>query len=214
MKLTTEILPALAFGLAACAHGAHPHEHADDHAMTISDHADHPDKLVRAAKGEMVDNPFHPVRLLLSNAESAGEVTIYEFLLPPKSPGSPPHTHSLEDEYFYVLSGTLDVLSNGETLRLKPGDFAALNRGHAHMFWNGSDTPTELLMTTTGSSFEAFIASAAPRIAEARPANAEEAGAVIGQLAAEHGIIISMDQMPEAAAPFYAPPPPPEPEQE
>ena len=64
--------------------GAHPHEHADDHAMTISDHADHPDKLVRAAKGEMVDNPFHPVRLLLSNAESAGEVTIYEFLLPPK----------------------------------------------------------------------------------------------------------------------------------
>jgi uncharacterized cupin superfamily protein len=213
MKLTTAILPALALGLSltvpACAHDGHSHDHAHDHAMTMPDHADHPDKLVRAATGEMVDNPFHPVRLLLSNEESAGEVTIYEFLLPPKSPGSPPHTHSLEDEYFYVISGTLDVLSNGETLRLNPGDFAALNRGHAHMFWNGSDTPTELIMTTTGSSFEAFMSSAGPRIAEAKPANAEEAGAVIGQLAAEHGIIISMDQMPAEAAPFYAPPPPP-----
>ena len=212
MKLTTAILPALALGLTACAHGMHPHENADEHAMTMADQVDHPNKLVRAATGEMVDNPFHPVRLLLSNAESSGEVTIYEFLLPPESPGSPPHTHSLEDEYFYVLSGTLDVLSNGETLRLNPGDFAALTRGHAHMFWNGSDTPTELIMTTTGNSFEAFMKSAGPRIAEARPANAEEAGAVIGQLAAEHGIIISMDQMPAEAAPFYAPPPPPEPE--
>jgi uncharacterized cupin superfamily protein len=214
MKLKTAIVPAMALGLAACVHSPHHHDPSHEHDMTITDQADHPNKLVRATTGDMVDNPFHPVRLLLSNEESAGEVTIYEFLLPPKSPGSPPHTHSLEDEYFYVLSGTLDVLSNGETLRLAPGDFAALTRGHAHMFWNGSDTPTELLMTTTGSSFEEFMKSAGPRIAEAKPANAEEAGAVIGQLAAEHGIIISMEQMPAEAAPFYAPPPPPEPEPE
>lgn len=210
MKTLNLIWPVAALGLAACAHHPHGHDHAD---MAAAPHA-HPDKLVRAATGELVDNPFHPVRLLLSNEESAGEVTIYEFLLPPKSPGSPPHTHSLEDEYFYVISGTLDVLSNGEVLRLNPGDFAALTRGHTHMFWNGSETPTELIMTTTGSSFEEFMAGAGPRIAEAKPANAEEAGAVIGQLAAEHGIMISMEKMPAEAAPFYAPPPPPEAEAE
>ncbi|WP_300396293.1 cupin domain-containing protein [Henriciella sp.] len=185
-------------GLAA---GAHAHEDGG------ADHAsDHPDKVVSADTGASVENPFHPVRLLLANDESAGSVTIYEFLLPPQSPGSPPHTHTQEDEYFYVLEGSLDILSGGEVKRLQPGDFAALNRGHAHMFWNGSDTDTKLLMMTTGSSFEAFMEGVSPRLAEQKPGSPAEAGAVIGQLAAEHGIEISMETMPEEAAPYYAPP--------
>ena len=190
-----------AAALAATGACAHAHEHEG-----VAEVADHPDKLVRAETGESVENPFHPIRLLLASDESAGAVTIYEFILPPGSPGSPPHTHTHEDEYFYVTSGTLDVLSNGEVLRLNPGDFAALNRGHAHMFWNGSDGETELVMMTTGSSFEAFMESVSPRLAEAKPESAEAVGAVIGQLAAEHGITISMEMMPEEAAPYYAPP--------
>ncbi|MBY9068318.1 cupin domain-containing protein [Hyphomonas sp. WL0036] len=204
MQIKSTILPALALSLAACAHHAHGHMHHHDHAGASA--VDHSDKLVRAATGHAVDNPFHPVRLLLSSEESAGDVTVYEFLLPPRSPGSPPHTHSLEDEYFFVVSGTLDVLSNGQVLRLNPGDFAALNRGHAHMFWNGSDAPTELIMITTGGSFETFMNGAGPRIAEAKPESAEDFGAVISQLAAEHGITISMEKMPVEAAEFYMPP--------
>lgn len=196
----------LLLGLAACAH-AHS---SDDVAAHTQLHADAPpeqaNKLVRAGAGDAVENPFHPVHLLLSSTESAGAVTIYEFDLPPNSPGSPPHNHTLEDEYFFVVSGTLDVLVDGEVQRLQPGDFAALNRGHTHMFWNGADAATKLLMTTTGASFEAFMTSAAPRLAAAQPATAQEAGAVIGQLASEHGITIMMDQMPAEAAPFYAPP--------
>lgn len=198
MKIRSFILPGVMLCLAATAH-AHQHEETP-HDMDL------PDKVVPAETGAAVENPFHPVRLLLANEESEGAVTIYEFILPPESPGSPPHTHSLEDEYFYVLSGTLDVLSGEEVIRLSPGDFAALNRGHTHMFWNGSDSETELLMMTTGSSFEAFMAGVSPRLAEARPETAVDAGAVIGQLAAEHGIAITMDKMPEEAAPFYVPP--------
>ena len=203
MKFTGLLVGAAFVGLAACAH-AENHGHHHDHAADAA--ADHADKLVRAETGTAVENPFHPIRLLLSSGESAGEVTIYEFILPPKSPGSPPHTHTLEDEYFYVLSGTLDVLSNGEVLRLNPGDFAALNRGHTHMFWNGSDGQTELIMMTTGNSFEAFMQGASPAIAEAKPASPEEFGAVIGKLAADHGIAITMEKMPAEAAPYYAPP--------
>lgn len=191
------------------AHGAHS-EHANDsgheeHAAHHQHH--HTDKLVLAETGAAVENPFHPVRLLLSSEESMGEVSIYEFILPPKSPGSPPHMHSREDEYFYVLEGTLDILSDGSVKRISEGDFAALKRGNAHMFWNGSDTETQLLMMTTGASFEQFLESVSPRLAEAKPASPEAAGAVIGQLAAEHGIEISMEMMPAAAAPYYAPPP-------
>ena len=199
MIIKAGAVAAAMIGVAACAHA---HGNEDGH-----HEAGHVDKVVPAGTGESVENPFHPVRLLLSSEETTGDVTIYEFILPPQSPGSPPHTHTHEDEYFYVLSGTLDVLSDGETIRLQPGDFAALTRGHAHMFWNGSDGETELIMMTTGSSFESFMESVSPRLAEAKPENAEAAGAVIGQLAADHGITISMDKMPAEAAPYYAPPP-------
>lgn len=200
MKFASLLVTAAFVGLAACAHADdHGHDHAADSPV------DHPNKLVRAETGTTVENPFHPIRLLLSNEESAGEVTIYEFLVPPNSPGSPPHTHTLEDEYFYILSGTLDVLSGEDVIRLNPGDFASLNRGHTHMFWNGSDDPVEFVLMTTGSSFEAFMQSVNPRLAEAKPGSPEEVGAVIGALAAEHGIAITMEKMPAEAAPYYAP---------
>lgn len=190
--------------LAACT----MHPSGQDHHGAMADHVHaRPDKLVIAGAGASVENPFHPVRLLLSAEETAGDVTVYEFELPPRSPGSPPHTHTLEDEYFYVISGALSVMTGDQVLSLYPGDFAALNRGNTHMFWNASDETTRLIMTTTGGSFEGFMNSAAPRIAEARPDSAEAAGAVIGQLAAEHGITISMEKMPPEAAPFYGPPP-------
>ena len=179
--------------LSACM--TQPKDH--DHRGASADHVHaHPDKLVVAGAGEAIENPFHPVRLLLSSEESSGDVTVYEFELPPRSPGSPPHTHTREDEYFYVVSGALSVMSGDEILSLYPGDFAALNRGNTHMFWNGSDETTRLIMTTTGGSFEGFMNDAGPRIAEAKPDSAEAAGAVIGQLAAEYGITIAPEKMP------------------
>ena len=194
-------LGALALGLVACSGETHQ---AEDGAY--SHHFDN--VLVRDGAGRVVDNPFHPIKLILSHDESAGDISVYEFTLPPRSPGSPPHTHTLEDEYFYVVEGELSALSGEDVLTLAPGDFAALNRGTAHMFWNGSEETTRLIMMTTGSSFEAFLSGAGPRLAEARPETPEAAGAVIGQLAAEHGITISMEKMPPEAAPSYMPAPP------
>lgn len=187
--------------LGACVN-VHGHSHEHDSTNHHADH-DHTNKIVRTGAGETVENPFHPVKLLLSHGESAGDVTVYEFDVPPHSAGSPPHTHTLEDEYFYIVSGELNVMLGEELLVLKEGDFASLSRGHTHMFWNGGDAPVKLIMTTTGSAFESFMSSVAPRLADAKPEGAAEAGAVIGKLAAEHGITIAMEKMPAEAAPYY-----------
>ena len=188
------ILP-IGLGLVSACQTVAAHEHADA--------PEFPNKLVPAGTAPAVENPFHPIKLMLSSEESAGELTLFEFEVPAQSPGSPPHMHTLEDEYFVILSGTLDVLVDGSVQRLEAGDFAALTRGHTHMFWNGSETPVRLLMATTGHSFEGFMSKVGPRLAEAQPAGPAEAGAVIGALAAEHGISITMEDMPAEAAPFY-----------
>lgn len=177
-----------------------------DNAKAINSRQDlYDNKVIASDGGEIVENPFHPVTLLLSKNESAGQVSFYEFRVPPKSPGSPPHTHTHDDEYFFITSGTLSVMSGDDILELPAGGFAALNRGNPHMFWNGGDEEVTLIMATTGGAFEDFMAKVAPTMAEAKPASPEEAGAVMGQLAAEHDIFISMEAMPPEAAPYYQP---------
>ncbi len=183
---------AAVLGMNSCAIA---HEHGEADVL--------PNKFVPAGTAPDVANPFHPIRLILASDETAGELSLFEFEVPAQSAGSPPHTHTLEDEYFFILSGTLDVLVDGEVSQLGEGDFAALTRGHTHMFWNGSDQPVRLLMATTGASFETFMSSVAPRLAEAKPDGPQAAGAVVGALAAEHGITITMEDMPEEAAPYY-----------
>jgi len=176
---------------------------ADQGKATIGHTLDYPDLITSVDEAGEISNPFHPIKLLLSKDQSAGAVTFYEFILPPESAGSPPHTHALEDEYFFVTSGTLDVMSGNKIMKLKAGGFASLNRGHTHMFWNSGLESVTLIMATTGGTFEEFIAGVAPTMAEEKPANAQEAGAIVGRLAAEHGIEISMEKMPKDAAKFY-----------
>jgi mannose-6-phosphate isomerase-like protein (cupin superfamily) len=44
----------------------------------------------------------------------------------------PWHIHDNEDELFFVLEGTLDVLEKEETVTLHPGEFCIVPRGHEH----------------------------------------------------------------------------------
>ena len=44
----------------------------------------------------------------------------------------PWHTHDKEDEMFFVLDGTLDVLEEGETITVRTGEFYIVPRGKKH----------------------------------------------------------------------------------
>ena len=44
----------------------------------------------------------------------------------------PWHTHEKEDELFFVLDGILDILEEGDTVTLRPGEFYIVPRGKKH----------------------------------------------------------------------------------
>lgn len=160
----------------------------------------HPPKIVPAGEGTPIEVPFHPAEQLLRAEESTDGLAFYVFTVPPGTAGAPPHVHAHEDEYFYVLSGEASVLSEGEVVTLGPGGFAALTRDHLHAFWNAGEAEAVLLMSTT-DGFQAFFD------AVAREARADlsppEMGALVGRLAAERGITIRMDAVPEEARRLY-----------
>src|SRR5690348_8811689 len=72
-----------------------------------------------------------------TGAETAGYFSLWEAVIPPGA-GAPPHTHSQEDESFYVLSGELLIEVEGEPapLQLRPGGFFFGARGRRHAFRN------------------------------------------------------------------------------
>ena len=134
----------------------------------------------------------HSLTWIRASADGTeGRLSLVEHLVPPGS-ASPWHVHHTEDESFYVVSGRLSVIVDGQPpASLGPGGFAFGPRGVPHAFRvEGSDV-ARLLLMASGPEFAAFIREASDpvdvhRLPEATAADAGRLRAA----AAAHGIEI------------------------
>lgn len=85
-------------------------------------------------------------------AETGGSFSLWEDVVPPGA-GAPPHTHTLEDEAFYILSGELLIEFEGESAprRIGPGGFFYGPRHRRHAYRNISSQPVRMLVLCTPS---------------------------------------------------------------
>jgi quercetin dioxygenase-like cupin family protein len=70
----------------------------------------------------------------------------------------PPHIHPTQNEYLYILEGTLDFWLEGETSAAVPGDLVRLAKGRPHGIYNNSQETAKALfwVAPTRSLFELF----------------------------------------------------------
>ena len=191
--------------LAACA-DAGSEAQIETVAEAVRANPDFPNIVRRMKDYETVEQPFVPTKKMLGSAENASGILFYETILAPRSPGAPPHIHDSDEEFFYVVSGSLDAMSGDKVVRLEAGDFAALLPGTPHMFWNGSDAETKIIMAVTGGEFEQFFDTVGAELRAARPESFAAAQPIILAHASKHGTHIDMSLMPAEAAPYYQPP--------
>jgi quercetin dioxygenase-like cupin family protein len=87
-----------------------------------------------------------------TGAETGNSFSLWEAMFPPGK-GAPPHTHTREDEAFYVLSGELVVEFEGEPApqRVGPGGFFFGARGRRHAVRNAGDKPARVLILSAPS---------------------------------------------------------------
>lgn len=97
------------------------------------------------------------VTCLLTSEETGGAYSLFEIITPPHDPGPPPHTHTLEDEAFYVLEGEHAVVIDGRIARGGPGAWMFAPRNKPHSFSNDGDTPSRVLMFASPGGFEKFF---------------------------------------------------------
>ena len=71
--------------------------------------------------------------------------------------GPPPHVHTREDEFFYVLDGSFEIRIGDELHDVGPGGFAYVPRGTVHCFRNTAETPSRILVGFTPGGIEGFF---------------------------------------------------------
>jgi quercetin dioxygenase-like cupin family protein len=146
--------------------------------------------VVRAGQGDSRALLSSRYSVLAASEDTDGALCVIEMEAP--ASGAPPvHRHEADAEGFLVLAGSMDVLVEGETTTLQPGDFAWIPAGVAHSFAPAAEGVRALVLAAPGG-FERFVrAAGTPCAGTGLPApSAPPDPAAMAALAAEHGITI------------------------
>ena len=97
------------------------------------------------------------VRWMIDGAEAGNRFALVEHPMSPRALAAPLHKHSREDEYSFVLEGSLGALLEDEVVFGKPGDLVFKPRNQWHTFWNAGDEPARILEIISPAGFEEFF---------------------------------------------------------
>jgi quercetin dioxygenase-like cupin family protein len=129
--------------------------------------------------------------ICLSGEDTGGAYCLLEFRVAPGL-GVPLHTHTREDEAYFVLSGELEAIVGGKRFLLKPGDTFVAPRDIPHELRNSGNTENHYVIMFSPSGFEEFLkATALPAPDNAVALTKPPAVAVqnVHKLATDYGIL-------------------------
>jgi quercetin dioxygenase-like cupin family protein len=131
----------------------------------------------------------------LSSAET-GSISIVEHLF---SPGAlvPPHTHTLEDEISYVVSGEIGFRSDGKEVTLAAGGYIVKPRGELHTMWNAGRTPARMIEIMSPAGFEKYFVELAEAVAVA---GGLPDPSTMGAIAGRYGLSFDLTEVPDLVA--------------
>src|SRR5262245_4656464 len=148
-----------------------------------------PRLVVKPGEGRAVSLGGMGVVFKVSGADTGGAFAVVEH---PIEPGRLvlPHVHLHEDEYSYVLEGTIGARVGDQEVLAGTGSYLIKPRGMMHTFWNAGPDPARILEVIAPAGFETYFAE----LAEAgEPGRRQE-------LAAKYGVTYSSDWVPGLAA--------------
>lgn len=90
-------------------------------------------------------------------ADTGGQMAILEVTEPPGAE-APLHTHTREDEAFWVLDGNVEFEVGGESIPASPGDYVFGPRGIPHRYTVGK-AGCRMLFICTPAGFEDLVRS-------------------------------------------------------
>lgn len=137
----------------------------------------------------------HRVRRLETDAAYG----MIEAVSSPGVPGPPPHYHANESEFFLVIEGRLDFMTDGQWRSCGPGEFLEISPGTVHTFANNSDHDVVWVTGWRPKGFERFFRDFGIPVSEPEaqmrsvdPALLER----VGRTAESYGMILEVPEPP------------------
>jgi quercetin dioxygenase-like cupin family protein len=114
--------------------------------------------LVRAADAEQLSDPTRTIRLLTDSPATEGILSTQRVTLRNGADGAHPHHHAKSGELFYVLGGTVQLLTGDQVVAAHEGDLAFVPPGLTHAFAaaHGADADLLIVITPGVERFEYF----------------------------------------------------------
>ncbi len=112
---------------------------------------------IPADSAERVDLGGLGIVWKIDGAATGERFSVVHHPLAPHALAAPLHRHNREDEYSYVLDGTLGALLGDEVVTAGPGTWVFKPRDQWHTFWNAGDTPCEIIEVISPAGFENFF---------------------------------------------------------
>jgi quercetin dioxygenase-like cupin family protein len=107
----------------------------------------------RAAEGRTIGVVGDLYRFLAVGAETDGRYALWEAIVQ-HGGGPPPHIHSREEEWFYVLEGEITFQLGGKQFVAKAGTFVNMPIGSLHAFTNKRMKPARMLISVAPAGLE------------------------------------------------------------
>jgi quercetin dioxygenase-like cupin family protein len=134
---------------------------------------------VRPGEGASVQGPAGGrLTFKVRGEDSDGRLLAIENVIAPLD-GPPLHSHEHEDEFWYVIEGTLRFRLGDEQAEAPQGSFVFVPKGTPHAFQNVGDAPARILVMFNPAGMERFF-DAVAELEQADPGAFSQLGAPAG----------------------------------
>ena len=96
-------------------------------------------------------------RFLIGAEDAGNRFALVEHPMQPRALAAPMHRHHREDEYSFVLEGSIGAMLGDSVVVGNPGDVIFKPREQWHTFWNAGDTPARVLEIISPAGFENYF---------------------------------------------------------
>ncbi|MEQ1883659.1 MAG: cupin domain-containing protein [Bryobacteraceae bacterium] len=98
-----------------------------------------------------------PTAMRASGATTDGAFALMEHWSAPPGYGSPLHTHTREDESFYIVEGEVAFICDGKWMKAGPSDFVFGPKNVPHGFQVVGNQPARIVILCNPAGFEDFV---------------------------------------------------------
>jgi quercetin dioxygenase-like cupin family protein len=126
-------------------------------------------KLVAPGEGKIVMLFGVRFSYKVVSADCGGSLAVLEVDIPAGTLVKP-HSHSREDEFSLVLSGTVGVRIGDQVQEAGPGSYLVKPRGVPHAMWNAASDPAKVAEILSPGGLEGYFEELAPILAQRRTA--------------------------------------------